>query len=198
MNNDTIKTEQACAFTEAYYKLTRGQIGTQDFWELAQAAALRESAPAPHTFEDWYTSISIEGDMQHNMRRAWDASLSRSNAAQSELTDEESARYEALEREHFGDPDKRTGIYAAQPVGHVVDTDHGESIIDCRLEVGTAVYAAPVPQPAREDVQDLMKFYDVSTPKALIEAQKRHIEKLQEKLHAATPPQAAFTKVREG
>lgn len=32
-------------------------------------------------FDDWYTSISIEGDMRHNMQRAWSAALQPYTAA---------------------------------------------------------------------------------------------------------------------
>lgn len=36
----------------------------------------------PKTFQDWYTSITIEGDMKHNMERAWSAALSSLQPAQ--------------------------------------------------------------------------------------------------------------------
>lgn len=46
-------------------------------------AHLLPAEPASHDaqsdFQDWYTGISIEGDMKHNMERAWQAALSRTS-----------------------------------------------------------------------------------------------------------------------
>lgn len=50
--------------------------------ERIKNAAQPAAAPVhAASFQDWYTGISIEGDMKHNMRRAWDAALSKQPAA---------------------------------------------------------------------------------------------------------------------
>ena len=45
---------------------------------------MKSSATTPAltemTFDDWYTSITVEGPMHHNMRRAWDAALQQRQA----------------------------------------------------------------------------------------------------------------------
>jgi len=63
-------------------------------------------------------------------------------------------------------------------------------------------YCGPSPTEASKPVQaeapisDLMKFYSVDNLSALVEAQARHIEKLQAKLPRNDQP--AFTRIREG
>ena len=46
------------------------------------------------------------------------------------------------------------------------------------------------------DIEQLMKFYDVETEQDLIEAMNRHIERLQNKLRALLPPEPAVRRVR--
>lgn len=46
------------------------------------------------------------------------------------------------------------------------------------------------------DLEQLMKFYDVETEHDLIEEMSRHIERLQNKLSALLPPEPAVRHVR--
>lgn len=71
-----------------------------------------------------------------------------------------------------------------------------------RAEYDEAIASAPA-QPVREPMsveresdRQLMDFYSVDTLPDLIDAQARHIERLQDKLPQLDPP--AFTRVREG
>lgn len=48
------------------------------------------------------------------------------------------------------------------------------------------------------DLAQLMRFYEVDSLAELIEAQEKHIAKLQAKLRDATPLQRLHTRVREG
>ena len=50
--------------------------------DLRAALAPRVAADAgdARMFSDWYTGITIEGDMHHNMRRAWSAALATAPA----------------------------------------------------------------------------------------------------------------------
>lgn len=51
---------------------------------------------------------------------------------------------------------------------------------------------------SEESHQQLMRFYGVRTIDELIEAQERHIEKLQETVRRLQPAQRIDTRVREG
>lgn len=74
----------------------------------------------------------------------------------------------ALERLHWNFKLMLSG----KPVRDVAET---------LAEVEAALAAAPVAQPS-ESIQQLMKFYAVDTVEALVDAQCKHVERLQEKL----------------
>lgn len=60
---------------------SRDQFDTDEDYQAAVATIAAAASANATSFQDWYTGISIEGDMKHNMRRAWDAALSKQPAA---------------------------------------------------------------------------------------------------------------------
>ena len=101
----------------------------------------------------------------------------------------------------LADREKRAQPVEYQVLGFV--SRYGTEIHDT-LEAATPgqpVYVriateASKPVQAEAPHSDLMKFYSVDNLSALVEAQHRHIEKLQAKLPRNDQP--AFTRVREG
>jgi hypothetical protein len=61
---------------------------------LAVADAIEADAECERlTFDDWYTSITVEGSMEHNMRRTWEAAMkARMSAAPAENVDIDAAK----------------------------------------------------------------------------------------------------------
>lgn len=118
------------------------------------------------------------------LREAWQAA----RAAPANETGAEGAKYEALEREHFGDADKRTGIYAptamaAEPVAWMVlaantrkpceVTLHKSETEALRQDCVVPLYAAPQPAQAgarvgltdeqRDAIDFVIGWYEQST-----------------------------------
>ena len=88
-----------------------------------------------------------------------------------------------------------TQYRAAIRKNKIDQNEYRDQIRKLQLEVAALKAALAAPQPSPD--QQLCRFYDVTTFPDLVEAQSRHIEKLQAKLPISTED-LAVKKVREG